>query len=148
MPQPDPAGPARPLSLQAAQAFRYILAGLFAILFFNGAPSDSRLPFGPQKAHADISAAPGYLCATMRSNNKFYLIDTNEKKICVYALHNEGLRLVSARKFTQDEQIFDGSMKGPIPIEGRNGVTVAETEAYLKNTKADVDAIKKKIGKD
>jgi hypothetical protein len=139
-PVPDPQG-RTPLSLQAAQAFRYIIAGLFALVLFGGTPSDSALPFTPSLAHADVSSAPGYKCSMMRNNGRFYLIDTNAQRICVYALQNEGLRLVSARRYDKDEQVFDSSMR-PQAIESSNGATVEQVDQFNKATTSEVDQIK------
>jgi len=135
----------RSLALQSAQIFRYVLAGLFALVLFGG-PS---LPFVGSMAHASggVSSAPGYMTATVRGNDRFYLVDTNEKIICVYGLSGEALKLFSARRFHIDEKIFDGSVKAPVAIEGRDGVTYEEAEAYLKNTQAGADALKARVSK-
>jgi len=103
MSQPND-GSRRSLALQSAQIFRYVLAGLFALVLFGGSSS---LPMPGSVAHSSgVSSAPGYLTSTLRGNDRFYLVDTNEKIICVYGLSSESLKLFSARRFNLDEQIL------------------------------------------
>ncbi|HYF52374.1 MAG TPA: hypothetical protein VEJ63_23405 [Planctomycetota bacterium] len=144
MSQPNaPDGGGKSLALSSAHVFRYILAGLFALVLFGGS-SVLPLPGSTVQAHG-ISSAPGYLSTTIQGNERFYLIDSNAKIICVYGLHGQELKLFSARRFNVDEQIFDGSIKAPIAIEGQDGVTYEQAEQYLKNTKEKAENLKKNV---
>lgn len=127
----------RSLALQSAQIFRYVLAGLFALVLFGGGP------FVPSKAHAigGTSSAPGYLTTTLHGNDRLYLVDKNEKMICVYGLNGSSLRLYSARHFNNDEELFDTSINvNGKNLEQFNGANYEQTEAYLKASKPAADA--------
>jgi hypothetical protein len=117
---------------RVALATRYVLAGALAVVLWGALSGGTQTV----NAGAGISAAPEYVSLTLSANaSKFYIIDTNSRTICVYSNNGDALRLVSVRKFDLDEEIFDGSIKAPIAIEGGSGVTRENVEAYLKNTK-------------
>lgn len=122
---------------------RYLLVALFAAALVAGLNGSAR----PAHAAAPVGAAPNYLSCTIKAggNNKLYITDTNKKVICVYALINDGVRLVSVRKFDADSRIVDGSLKAPVPLDGI-GVTREGAHAYVKLCRPLLDAAAKKIG--
>lgn len=124
---------------------RCIIVALFGVLVFSGlsGQKDSGFPafLSPAQVHATggICAAPDYLMLTVHANQRFFVVDTiaAPKRICVYSLNGDQLRLVSARRIDADLEIFDGSIAAPKSIESGSGVTAEEAEAYLNNLKAD-----------
>ena len=108
---------------------RYVILALFGVLVFSALSGDRE----SNQVHASgIAAAPGYLCLNVKTSQRFYVVDTvaSPKRICVYSLNTDELRLVSARRIDTDLDIFDGSIKVPKSIEGGNGVTAEEAEKY------------------
>ena len=104
--------------------------------------SQSSNPFSINRANAEggICATPGYLTLTsdLGRASKFFIIDTNRQVICVYNMIGDKLRLVSARKFDFDSDIFDGSLPmgtAAHGIEGGNGVTRTEARIYSEGLK-------------
>ena len=77
-------------------------------------------------------------------DSKFYIIDSNRRKILVYAFVNDLLRLVSARAFDCDDKIVDASIPAPKPLEGVKGVTRAMAEQYWNNVAAALLELEKK----
>jgi len=106
------------------------------------------LQIGPASAAGGICAAPNYLSmTTMNGNNKFYVIDTNRKVICVYRIQASAIRLVAARKFDADERIWDSSL--PLmnnkPLEGSDGATRDQASKYADDVQKLIEtAINKK----
>ena len=103
--------------------------------------SDARQEnFNPLKlktamAEGAVTAAPGYLILSMNTGgtSKFYVADTTKQVLCVYEVNGDKLRLVGARKFDVDADVFDGSLptaKNGRGIEGGNGITRAEAKEY------------------
>lgn len=103
--------------------------------------SDARQEnFNPLKlktamAEGAVTAAPGYLVLSMTTGgtSKFYVADTTKQVLCVYEVNGDKLRLVGARKFDVDADVFDGSLPGGKSargIEGGNGITRAEAKEY------------------
>lgn len=86
-------------------------------------------------AEGAVTAAPGYLVLSMNTGGaaKFYIADTTKQVVCVYEVNGDKLRLVGARKFDYDADVFDGSLgagKAARGIEGGNGVTRSEAKDY------------------
>jgi hypothetical protein len=111
------------------------IAVVAALLVTSPRPLEN--PFTLSRAQAEgIAAAPGYLSMTVTVGNqsKFYVIDTNKKAICVYDIVGDKVRLVSARKFDFDSEIFDGSIavqpKYGRGIEGGSGIDRKEAKEY------------------
>ncbi|MFH0938832.1 MAG: hypothetical protein V1899_06090 [Planctomycetota bacterium] len=134
-----------------AYMMRVVLIGMIivvAVLMITSSHQSAN-PFSISRANAEgICATPGYLVltASIGGANKFFIVDTNKQVICVYGMVGDKLRLVSARKFDFDSDIFDGSlqigaMRG---IEGGNGVTRAEAKIYSEGLKKAWDALPKK----
>ena len=141
------AGEDRSFGEHVASAVRYIIVGMIAVVLF-GTSDDGRSAMNRAYASGGIAAAPGYHATTINgTGSRFYITDTNAKIICVYSLHGERLKLVSARRFDNDEKVFDGSIKAPIAIEGGSGVNFEDTEKYVRNAKPAVDDLMKLIGR-
>lgn len=90
-------------------------------------------------AEGAVTAAPGYLVLSMTTGgtSKFYVADTTKQVMCVYEVNGDKLRLVGARKFDHDADVFDGSLpagKNARGIEGGNGITRAEAKDYAEAT--------------
>lgn len=86
---------------------------------------------------SSLGAAPGYLMLTLPVGqaSALYITDTNKQVIVGYTIAGDKLRLVSARKFDFDSDIFDMSIQAPngrVP-EGGNGITRDEAEVYAKH---------------
>ncbi|HYG75733.1 MAG TPA: hypothetical protein VEK08_12075 [Planctomycetota bacterium] len=138
------------LSDKLARGARVILLGGIAVILAlivvspRGSSTD---PLSIPRAHADISAAPGYLMLTMNTgaNSKLYINDTNKQVICVYEVTGDKLRLVSARKYDYDSTIFDMSipMAGKVP-EGGNGLNREQTKAYGETIKKGFEDFQKR----
>lgn len=127
-------GQDRSLSHKLALLTRYIIIALFGVLVFSSLSGER----DSGQAHASgIAAAPGHLTFNVKANQRFYVVDTlaSPRRICVYSLNTDELRLVSARRIEADLNIFDGSIKAPRAIEGGNGVTAPEAEAYRDTIK-------------
>jgi hypothetical protein len=132
---------ATPQSLgdKLARVTRLVLLGGIAIIaaLLVTSPRPLENPFAISRAQAEgIAAAPGYLSMTVTVGNqsKFYIIDSNKKVICVYDIVGDKARLVSARKFDFDSDIFDGSLavqpKFARGIEGGSGIDRKEAKEY------------------
>ena len=137
--------PKRSSSERLAILARYAIVVLFGVLVFSGLSGQKESGFpnflSPAQVHATggICSAPGFLMLTVHAGQKFFIVDTlaAPKRICVYSLATDQLRLVSARRIDTDLNIFDGSIEAPKSIEGGNGVTTEEAEDYLANIKKD-----------
>jgi len=125
-----------------ARFTRVVLIGavvVVAVLLITNPPQSAN-PFSIGRAQADgLCASPGYLVLTanLGGASKFYIIDANKQVICVYDMVGDKLRLVSARKFDFDSDIFDGSLQvGAVRgIEGGNGITRGEAKMYSEGLK-------------
>lgn len=137
MPEPEPT-----LSYKLALLTRYIIVALFGVLVFSGLSGEHDA--GQLHANGGIAAAPSHLCLNVRANQRFYVVDTiaSPRRICVYSLNGDELRLVSARRIETDLNIFDGSIKVPRSIEGGTGVTADDADAYLNAIKQDAEVRK------
>ncbi|MCY3020339.1 MAG: hypothetical protein NTW87_15075 [Planctomycetota bacterium] len=111
---------------------------LVATLIIIG-PKNTGLPnpLSVMRVQADgsICAAPGYLMLITKQGGaaKFYLCDTNKQVICMYETVGEKFRLVAARKFDHDADIFDASLNLPntkSPESNANGITRKEADDY------------------
>ena len=130
-----------------AHISRYLLVALFAAAlaagWMNGNPDRA-------SAATPVGAAPNYLSFTVKTagNSKFYLTDTNLRTICVYALVNEGVKLVSVRKFDADSQVVDSSIKTARgTLEALNGgATRDDAVNYAKLCQPILDAATQKFG--
>jgi hypothetical protein len=106
------------------------------------------LRVGTAQAAGGICATPNYLALTAgaENNDKFYLIDTNKKVICMYRIETASIRLVCARKFDEDEKIWDPSI--PLlrnkPLEGADGVTRSDAKDYADLLQKFLESGKKK----
>lgn len=116
------------------------IAVVAALLLTSPRPLEN--PFAISRAQAEgIAAAPGYLSMTVTAGNqaKFYVIDSNKKVVCVYDIVGDKVRLVSARKFDFDSDIFDGSIpvqpKFGRGIEGGSGIDRKEAKEYSEAIK-------------
>jgi len=124
----------------AGRAARFLLlAGIAVVAALIIASPSSRnsvnpLHVGTAQANGGICSAPNYLALTagVSDNEKFYVIDTNKKVICIYRIETAQIRLVCARKFDEDEKIWDPSI--PLlrnkPLEGADGVTRNDAKDY------------------
>ena len=140
---------------RACSACRFLLlAGIagFAALILT-APAQQRSSMNPvsiQSAQAGggIAAAPNYLALTsVGGSDKIYLIDTTRKVVCIYRIETSALRLTAARKFDNDERIFDASIKMATTgksVEGGDGATRDEAGKYADELQALVQQGKKK----
>jgi hypothetical protein len=116
-----------------------LIAGIAIVagLLMTNPHSTSLNPFVVNRANAEggIAAAPGYLVLTVNvgAASRFYIIDTTKKVVCIYDVVGDKLRLVSARRFDFDGDIFDGSIgvtKFARGIEGGNGIDRKEAKEY------------------
>jgi hypothetical protein len=126
----------RTLSSKLMVLTRYLILALFGVLVFSALSGEKE----SGQVHASgIGAAPGFICLNVKANQRFYIVDTvaSPKRICVYSLNTDELRLVSGRRIDTDLTIFDGSIKIPRSIEGGNGVTAEEADKYLEAIKTD-----------
>ena len=67
--------------------------------------------------------------------------------ICVYRVETAQIRLVCARKFDEDEKIWDPSinlLKNGRPLEGGDGVTRDDAKFYADQLQRYLDTGKKK----
>ena len=134
-------GQERSLSYKLALLTRYIIIALFGVLVFSGLSGER----DAGQLHASgIAAAPSHLCFNVKASQRFYVVDTvaSPRRICVYSLNTDELRLVSARRIETDLNIFDGSIKAPKSIEGGNSVTADEADRYLNTIKHDAEVKK------
>ncbi len=83
---------------------------------------------------AGVGAAPGFICTTLAEGNAnhFFLIDTKNKVVCVYAVLSDRLRLVAGRKFDIDSDVVDASFAGKVRLEGGNGLQREDTKIYIE----------------
>lgn len=131
---------------RAARWTRFVIvAAIAVVLGLIVTTPRNEVPLTMSRAQAEgIGAAPGYLVTTLGANaaEKFYLIDTNNKVICVYSVNGDKLRLVAARKFDIDSDIWDAStpLKG-IVVEGGNGVSRNQAKNYLEEFKVQMDKL-------
>lgn len=137
---------------RTAVAARYALLGLALVWFVHARPEPGRMmQINPAHASVPVGAAVSYLSFTAKDvgEGKFFITDTAKKVILTYSLHGDQLRLVSARKFDHDLRLVDGTVKAPESLEGAgNGLTREEVKAYAKNSKMQLDALAKKLGKE
>jgi len=139
-------------SERTAIAARYLLLGLGLAWFVSAKPDASRV-MHVDTAHASVpvGAAVSHLSFTTKDvgEGKFFITDTAKKVILTYTLNGEQLRLVSARKFDEDLRIVDGTIKAPESLESTGqGLTRDDVKAYAKNSKAQLDALAKRLGKE
>lgn len=137
------------LAARAAVAARYVIVALFGVLVFSGlsGQKDAGFPefLSPAQVHAGgICAAPNFLLLTVHVGQKFFMVDSvaSPKRILVYSLATDQLRLVSARRIDADLNIFDGSIEAPKSIEGGSGITADDADACVKNLKQDPKIVK------
>lgn len=139
-------------SERAAIAARYLLLGLGLAWLVTAKQDASRvMKIDPAHASVPVGAAVSYLSFTTKDvgEGKFFITDTAKKVILTYTLNGEQLRLVSARKFDEDLRIVDGTIKAPESLEGAGqGLTRDDVKAYAKNSKAQLDALAKRLGKE
>jgi hypothetical protein len=122
---------------------RILLVGGIAVvltLLVIGPRNNSVLnPLNVQRAYAEggVCAAPGYILLTAKQGGaaKFFICDTNKQVLCSYEMNGAKLRLVSARKFDADSQIFDASLLPGIEGHG-TGVDRKTAQAYADAIKA------------
>ena len=129
-----------------AHVSRYLLVALFAAALAAGWMTGN-----PDRVSAatPVGAAPNYLSFTVKSagNSKFYLTDTNLRTICVYALVNESVKLVSVRKFDFDSQVVDSSIKvNNVALESMGGATREHAASFVKGCQNQLDAATQKFG--
>lgn len=137
---------------RTAIAARYLLLGLALAWFVSAKPEVSNVAH-IETAHASVpvGAAVSYLSFTTKDvgEGKFFITDTAKKVILTYSLNGEQLRLVSARKFDEDLRLVDGTIKAPESLESiGQGLTRDDVKTYAKNSKAQLDALAKRLGKD
>lgn len=108
-------------------------------------------PLSVPRAQAEgICAAPGYLLLTTKVGgaSKFYVVDSTRQVFCVYETNGDQLRLVGARKFDKDAEIFDASIPTPgLPrgFEGhRPGIDRKTAAKYAEDIKAAKEKAAKK----
>ena len=128
---------------------RYLLIGVLAVVLFGGLGSGEPPGFySPSRVYAAGGVSTNFDLAslTLRADkdSKFYIIDSNQRKILVYAFVNDCLRLVSARAFDFDSNIADASIPAPKPLEGVKGVTRAIAEQYSINIAPTILELEKK----
>ncbi|HLX60615.1 MAG TPA: hypothetical protein VKX17_04975 [Planctomycetota bacterium] len=118
-----------------------LLAGIAIVLGLIITTPRNQYPLTLTPAQAaGISSTPGFILTTVPSGNaaeKFCLLDSNNKVICIYSLNGDQLLLTSARKFDFDNQIPDGThpMKN-IRISGNaNGISRDEARIFLDGWK-------------
>ena len=126
------------------------MAVLAALLLFCPETRKAANPMHVGSAYASaggggsVCAAPNYLALTASGSgkDKFYIIDTNKKIICLYQVQISEIRLVSARKFDEDERIWDAS--APLyknkPLEGGEGFTRSDAKDYADSLEKTLDA--------
>jgi hypothetical protein len=126
--------------------------GVLAILIAT-TPNANPLSVKHAQAEGGVAAAPGYLVLTTNGSNaaRFYLVNSAKQTICVYTLNGGELRLVAARKFDYDSQIFDASIQVDLPSgmrmkapEGTDGFDRTQAKAYAEGLKAMWDKAQKK----
>jgi hypothetical protein len=117
--------------------------GVLAILIAT-TPNANPLSVKHAQAEGGIAAAPGYIALTTNGSNaaRFYLVNSAKQVICVYTLNGGQLRLVAARKFDHDRQIFDASISVVTPegismkaFEGTDGLDRSEAKGYAEGLK-------------
>jgi hypothetical protein len=140
---------------KASRLARFVLlAGIAVVTALIIANPESRqavnpLRVGTAQANGGICSAPNYLALTVGASNedKFYVIDTNKKVICVYRIETAQIRLVCARKFDEDEKIWDPSiplLRNNKPLEGSDGVTRDDSKYYAEQLQKFLESGKKK----
>lgn len=128
----------RSMSETIAVASRYVIVALFGLLVFGGLTGEKST-----RAEAGICAAPEYLCLNITNGRKFFVCDTAAKRILVYSLKGDDLRLVSVRKMDADLNIVDANnIKNVKGVQGTSGWTSDEAEAYLEAIKKQPDVVK------
>lgn len=145
-----------PLGDRLARIVRGVLLAAIAVviaLIIVG-PKNHGLPnpfaVGPVQADGPLSAAPGYIMLPIKTGGaaKFYVCDTNKQVICVYETTGEKLRLVGARKFDKDIEIFDASIQvsgaAKAPEGHHPGLTREEAGSYAEAIKAAREKAEKK----
>lgn len=138
----------------ACRISRYLLLVGIAVVaaLILTAPPQQRLAANPLRmnsanAAGGVCSAPNYLAlTTVGGTDKFYIIDTNKKVICVYRIQTAAIRLTAARKFDEDEKIWDGSL--PLlngkPLEGGDGITRDQAKRYADDMIKLIEQGKKK----
>jgi len=137
---------------RVAIAARYVLLGLGLAWFVSAKPDASRvMQIDTAHASVPVGAAVSYLSFTTKDvgEGKFFITDTAKKVILTYTLNGEQLRLVAARKFDEDLKVIDGTVKAPESLEATGqGLTRDEVKVYAKNSRAQLDVLAKRLGKD
>jgi hypothetical protein len=125
-------------SLKIAGGARYLIVALFGVIVFGGLTGEKGT-----RAEAGICAAPRYLCFNVNIDRKFYLVDTEAKRMLVYSIKNNDVRLVGVRKMDADLNIVDANnIKGVKGVQSTNGWTSDEAEKYLSDIKKIPEVIK------
>jgi len=130
-----------------------LLAGIAVVAALILSNPDTRNAANPLRvstaqANGGICSAPNYLALTAGAGNedKFYVIDTNKKVICIYRIETAQIRLVCARKFDEDEKVWDPSL--PLlrnrALEGADGVTRNDAKDYADQLQKFLESGKKK----
>jgi len=130
-----------------------LLAGIAVVAALIVASPDTRNAVNPMRvgdaqANGGICSAPNYLALTAGAgdNDKFYVIDTNKKVICLYRIETDKIRLTGARKFDKDELIWDSSL--PLfngkPLEGGGGATRDQADKYGQDVQKLIESSTKK----
>lgn len=139
----------------ASRVARFVLlAGIAVVGALIVSNPDNRNAVNPlhvssAQANGGICSAPNYLALTAGGggNDKFYVIDSNKKVICLYRIQTAEIRLVCARKFDEDEKIWDPSiplLRNNKPMEGSDGVTRSEAKDYADLLQKFLESGKKK----
>ena len=138
----------------ACRVSRYLLLTGIAVVaaLLITAPPSQRLAANPLRmstanAAGGVCSAPNYLALTTTGGtDKFYIIDTNKKVICVYRIQTAAIRLVAARKFDEDEKIWDASlplMNGK-SLDGSDGATRDQAKKFADDMQKLIEQGKKK----
>jgi len=126
------------ISERIAVATRYVIVALFGVIVFGGLTGEKIT-----RAEAGICSAPRYLCFNVNIDRKFYLVDTEAKRILVYSLKNNDVRLISVRKMDSDLNIIDANnIRGVKGVQSTNGWTSDEADKYLSDIKKVPEVVK------
>ena len=146
--------PKTPLWDKLAKVARAILlvaiAAVLTLIVIGPRNSGLPNPLMVQRAQAEgICAAPGYLLLPTKVGgaSKFYIVDSTRQVICVYETNGDKIRLVSARKFDKDVEIFDASLATPnakAPEGHTPGLNRKEAGEYADAIKAAKEKFEKK----
>jgi len=102
------------------------IAFMIVLLLVDGR-SGPASRFAVRSAYAEpVAAAPGFIALTLPGDGKdlrFYIIDTTKRVVCVYTLVGDKVRLVSAREYDRDMDIFDASFQ----VATKDGKSVINT---------------------